>query len=214
MMQQFKLYYRQMSEREGSEQNYRSSPSANNTDRPRTNSEQQEPPQRLLQSDRQLHQDSPTRHDVDFYVRKVNRYEGEIARLEHELSVCRFKLSKSEDYEQKYELLFKENQNTIADEQQAREELDRIRRELDRTRLDYDQQSEVLRGVRGELEGEKKAKEEVHKKKQELRSQTSSQGQEQRQQLKEWYGKELANLKDHHQDIQNKLNNDITELKN
>jgi hypothetical protein len=43
---------------------------------------------------------------VEFYVRKVNRYEVEIARLEHDLSVAKFKLSKAEDYEIKYELLF------------------------------------------------------------------------------------------------------------
>jgi hypothetical protein len=37
----------------------------------------------------------------------------EIARLEHDLSVSKFKLSKAEDYEIKYDLLFKENQATV-----------------------------------------------------------------------------------------------------
>jgi hypothetical protein len=31
---------------------------------------------RPQQTERQLHADSPTRHDVEFYVRKVNRYEN------------------------------------------------------------------------------------------------------------------------------------------
>lgn len=48
-------------------------------------------------TERQLHEESPTRHDVEFYVRKVNRYEAEIARLEHDLSVARFRNSKNED---------------------------------------------------------------------------------------------------------------------
>lgn len=52
----------------------------------------------MHQTERQLHSDSPTRHDVEFYVRKVNRYEVEISRLEHDLSVARFKLSKAEDF--------------------------------------------------------------------------------------------------------------------
>ena len=60
----------------------------------------------------------------------------------------------------------------------------------------------MLRAVRAELDAEKRAKEEVTKRKEELRSQSSSQGQEERQQLKEWYNKEMSNLKDHHRDIQ------------
>lgn len=58
-------------------------------------------------TERQIHPDSPTRHDVEFYVRKVNRYEAEIARLEHDLSVTKFRLSKSEDIEIKYDILFR-----------------------------------------------------------------------------------------------------------
>lgn len=48
-------------------------------------------------------------------MRKVNRYEVEISRLEHDLSVARFKLSKAEDFEIKYEILFKDNQKAVAD---------------------------------------------------------------------------------------------------
>lgn len=109
-----------MSERAVSDQNYGSSRSAVNTDRVPPGSEQGAPVH-LSQTERQLHEDSPTRHDIEFYVRKVNRYEAEIARLEHDLSVSKFKLSKAEDYESKYELLFKENQNTITDYYEARD---------------------------------------------------------------------------------------------
>jgi len=73
--------------------------------------------------DRQLHGDSPTKHDVDFYIRKVNRYEVEIARLEHDLSVTKFKLSKAEDHEIKYDILFKENQKTVTEYLDSRDEL-------------------------------------------------------------------------------------------
>jgi hypothetical protein len=48
-------------------------------------------------------------------VRKVNRYEAEIAQLEHDLSVTKFRLSKMEDIEIKYDILFRENQKTVAD---------------------------------------------------------------------------------------------------
>ncbi len=66
-------------------------------------------------SDRHLHHDSPSRHDIDFYQRKVNRYEAEIGKLEHELSVTRFRLAKAEDYEVKYEAIFQEKQKTVAE---------------------------------------------------------------------------------------------------
>lgn len=38
-----------------------------------------------------------------------------MARLEHDLSVTKFRLSKAEDVEIKYDILFRENQNSVAD---------------------------------------------------------------------------------------------------
>ena len=106
-----------MSERESSDREYLSRSPAR-TDRPHT----QEPEEilRPQNTERQLHEDSPTRHDVEFYVRKVNRYETEIAQLEHDLSVTKFKLSKAEDIEIKYDILFKDNQTTLADLAEAK----------------------------------------------------------------------------------------------
>lgn len=61
-----------MSQRENSEQNYGSARSQARTDRP--GNAEHEDLARLHQTERQLHGESPTRHDVEFYVRKVNRY--------------------------------------------------------------------------------------------------------------------------------------------
>jgi hypothetical protein len=118
-----------MSHRDQSEQNYGSAHSQARTDRQPAVSDPSDP-LRPPSSDRQLHRDSPTRHDVEFYVRKVNRYEVEIGRLEHELSVARFKLSKAEDYEVKYDAIFQERQKTVADYLATREELDQSQRDL------------------------------------------------------------------------------------
>jgi hypothetical protein len=60
-------------------------------------------------TDRGLHEGSPTRHDVEFYIRKLSRYETEIQKLEQDLSVAKFKLAKAEDYELKYDKLFRDN---------------------------------------------------------------------------------------------------------
>ena len=59
-----------MSSRDNSDQGYRSR-SPSRTDRPPHHPEE---PYQPSHTERQLHEDSPTRHDVEFYVRKVNRY--------------------------------------------------------------------------------------------------------------------------------------------
>lgn len=48
-----------------------------------------------------LHYDSPTKYDIDFYQRKVNRLENDIATLQDELSMARFKINKTEELENK-----------------------------------------------------------------------------------------------------------------
>lgn len=114
-----------MSERQNSDREYLSRSPAR-TDRPGGY-----PREEVLQpqhTERQLHEDSPTRHDVEFYVRKVNRYEAEITRLEHDLSVAKFRLSKADDIEIKYDILFRENQKTVADCIEAREALENTRK--------------------------------------------------------------------------------------
>ena len=62
-----------MSQRDNSEQNYGSARSQARTDRA-GNAENEDLLRPPHQTERQLHSDSPTRHDVEFYVRKVTRY--------------------------------------------------------------------------------------------------------------------------------------------
>lgn len=200
-----------MSQRAPSEQNYGSAYSPSRTERPTAH--EREEGVRGQVTERQLHGDSPSRHDVEFYVRKVNRYEVEISRLENDLSVAKFKLSKAEDYEIKYDLLFKENQKTITDYLDGRDELERARRELERTRADHDQALLNNRALRAELDAEKKASEEVRTKKEELRSQTTSQGQEEREALRESFTREVETLRQQNRDQQEKLKREVGELR-
>lgn len=201
-----------MSQRDNSEQNYGSARSQARTERgPNPDPEDLA---RLHQTERQLHADSPTRHDVEFYVRKVNRYEVEIGRLEHELSVARFKLSKAEDFEIKYDILFKENQKTVAEHLALLEEHDRTLHQLDRTSLLQEQTAQQARTLRAELEAEKRERETQTAKKEELRSKTTSQGQEEREALKEGFARELETLKKEHRDALDKLKRENSELRN
>jgi hypothetical protein len=48
--------------------------------------------------------------------------------MEHDLSVARFRLSKTEDLDRKYNLLFQENQKTVSDYIDTKEELDKNRK--------------------------------------------------------------------------------------
>lgn len=77
----------------------------------------------------------------------------------------RFRLSKAEDYEAKYELLFKDNQKTVSDLIETKEELDKTRKDLDKLQLDYQQANLTIKNLRGEVEAEKRNSEELRAKK-------------------------------------------------
>ena len=64
---------------------------------------------------RRINQESPSKGDLDFYIRKVRRLQGESALLEDQLSKVRVRLRRAEDYEIKYELLLVENANLKKD---------------------------------------------------------------------------------------------------
>jgi hypothetical protein len=69
-----------MSNREGSELNY-GTRSPSKTEKIDYESNSRDDYLKQMQTDRNLHQESPTKHDVEFYIRKVNRYEVEIHKL-------------------------------------------------------------------------------------------------------------------------------------
>lgn len=138
----------------------------------------------------------------------------EISRLEHDLSVARFKLSKAEDFEIKYDILFKDNQKAVADYLALLEEHDRAQRDLERAAVLQEQTNQTLKSLRAELEAEKREREQQTAKKEELRSKTTSQGQEEREALKESYARELDSLKKEHRDVLDKLKRENAELRN
>lgn len=49
-------------------------------------------------SEQDLHYESPTKYDIDYYQRKVNRLENQLGTVEEELSLTKFKLQKAEDF--------------------------------------------------------------------------------------------------------------------
>ena len=69
--------------------------------------------------------------------------------MEHDLSVAKFRLSKAEDVEIKYDILFRENQKTVADCVDAREELEITRKDLDKLRIDHDQARQLIKNLQG-----------------------------------------------------------------
>lgn len=59
------------------------------------------------------------------------------------------------------------------------------------------------------MEAERKIGEQLRQKKEELRSQSTSQGQEEREALKEAFTKEIQTLKDQHREISEKTKREI-----
>lgn len=199
-----------MSERERSERQYLSRSPAR-TDRPRA--EEYEEALRSQNTDRQLHANSPTRHDIEYYVRKVNRYEAELNNLEHDLSVTKFKLSKAEDAQIKYDILFRENQKTLADCAEAKFELENKTNDFDKLQLEFSQVNQQIRALKAEVDNEKKNNQDLRQKREELRTKSTSQGQEERESLKESYIKEIETLKQESRDTSEKFKREINELK-
>lgn len=66
---------------------------------------------------------SPTKYDINFYIRKVNRLEGDLSLLQDELSGARVRLRKAEDFEIKYDLVLKQNNNLLVENERLSKEL-------------------------------------------------------------------------------------------
>lgn len=96
-----------------------------NTDRPAEREPEREgarTPNIRPATEREIHYDSPTKYDIDFYQRKVNRLETDLSALQEELSLTRFRLQKAEDFEDKYEVLFKQHQNLFQEYEALKDE--------------------------------------------------------------------------------------------
>lgn len=65
--------------------------------------------------EKRISHESPTKYDIDFYLRKVTRLEGDLNIVQDELSRARVRLRRAEDFEIKYDLLLKQNSNLLAD---------------------------------------------------------------------------------------------------
>lgn len=60
--------------------------------------------QRQLEQEitQRIHSDSPTKYDLDFYKRKVNRLENDCNAVQEDLNRARIRLRRAEDFELKY----------------------------------------------------------------------------------------------------------------
>jgi hypothetical protein len=59
--------------------------------------------------EKRINYESPTKYDIDFYMRKITRLENDLIQSQEELSKVRIRLRKAEDYEIKYDLILKQN---------------------------------------------------------------------------------------------------------
>ncbi len=62
--------------------------------------------------------------------------------------MAKFRLSKAEDYEAKYDLLFKDKQKTVSEFIETKEELDKTRKDLDKLQLDYQQANLTIKNLK------------------------------------------------------------------
>ena len=65
--------------------------------------------------EKRISHESPTKYDIDFYLRKITRLEDDLNIVQDELARARVRLRRAEDFEIKYDLLIKQNSNLVAD---------------------------------------------------------------------------------------------------
>ncbi len=70
--------------------------------------------------------------------------------------MAKFKLSKAEDIEIKYDILFRENQKTLADCAEAKFQLENKANDFDRLELELTQSNQQVRALKADVDNEKK----------------------------------------------------------
>lgn len=58
---------------------------------------------------KRINENDVSKGDLEFYQRKIRRIENELAIAQDEVNKLRVKLKRAEDFEMKYEILFKES---------------------------------------------------------------------------------------------------------
>lgn len=57
---------------------------------------------------KRINHESPSKYDMDFYSRKINRLENDNNQIHEEVNKLRIRLRRAEDFELKYELSLKQ----------------------------------------------------------------------------------------------------------
>ena len=167
--------------------------------------EEQRPQTVRPSGEREIHYDSPTKYDIDFYQRKVNRLENDLTGLQEELSLTKYRLQKAEDFEDKYESLFNQHQNLNEEYDLLKQDHVMKTREAGELRSRLDQAELVIRNLEANVENGKATAEEIRRKKDEAQSKASNQGVEERQMLEQNYLRQIENMRREAKDREEEL---------
>lgn len=162
-------------------------------------------------TERDLHYDSPSKYDIDFYQRKVSRLEHDLANLQEDLSLAKFRLQKAEDFEDKYDILFKQYQSMAQDFAIARDECVAKSREAADLTIRLDEANLIIKNLETNVETSKQNAEEIRRRKEEAESKVNNQGVEERQALEEHYLRQIETLKREAKDREEQLSRKLSE---
>ena len=171
-------------------------------------------PSRISEAlEKPLHYESPSKYDLDFYQRKVNRLENDLNHRQDEINIMRFRLQKAEDFEIKYELLVKENQELTLENEALEKGLVLKGRELEELVGKYRELELTLGRKVNELQSSKGELENAKKRQEQLIEKSSQSGVSDREKAEQQFFRQIEQLKDRHKDAENKLSGEISELK-
>lgn len=91
-----------------------------------------------------INNESPTKYDIDFFKRKINRLENDCNGLQEDLNKARIRLRRAEDFELKYELILKQNTYLQNELDKKEKDLTQKKTELENLRATASEKTTVV----------------------------------------------------------------------
>ena len=131
--------------------------------------------------------------------------------LEEELSLTKYRLQKAEDFEDKYESLFKQNQGLNEEHDANKQDLVNKTRDANELRAKLDQAELKIKRLESDIQNQANSADQIIKKKEEDRNKVSNQGAEERASVEQQFLRQIDNLREEARSKEEKLKKELAE---
>lgn len=141
----------------------------------------------------------------------MNRLDNEVNSLEEELSLTKYRLQKAEDFEDKYEALFKQHQGLSEEHDCNKQDLTNKTRESNELRAKLDAAELKIKNLEMDIENTKLASQAQIRRKEEDKDKVSNQGQEERATVEQQFLRQIDNIRSEARTREDKLKKELDE---